>query len=204
MIFGRLIFSIHKINSFGYGGANGHLVLDDAYNFLRLRKLSGRHCTRQISGVASSANGPLDDALIKSQLPNLLVWSSSAKEGIIRLASVYHRHFLSLPPTIMPGFLRDLSFTLSEKRSKLLWRSFGIAKSSIDLQMIDNTMSAPTRSSQNVQVLYVFTGQGAQWPGMGRELIQCHVFRDSLEAASSYFKTLGCQWSVIGTSFALR
>ncbi len=34
-----------SVNSFGFGGTNGHAVPEDAYNHLRLRSLSGRHCT---------------------------------------------------------------------------------------------------------------------------------------------------------------
>jgi len=33
------------VSSFGFGGSNSHIVLDDAYNFLRMRNLDGNHCT---------------------------------------------------------------------------------------------------------------------------------------------------------------
>ncbi|KAL9125409.1 MAG: hypothetical protein Q9217_005385 [Psora testacea] len=36
-----------SVNSFGYGGANCHVVLDDAYHYLKLRRLEGRHNTIQ-------------------------------------------------------------------------------------------------------------------------------------------------------------
>ncbi|KAL9110460.1 MAG: hypothetical protein Q9227_005004 [Pyrenula ochraceoflavens] len=34
-----------SVQSFGFGGANSHIVLDDAYNFLRMRGLAGNHNT---------------------------------------------------------------------------------------------------------------------------------------------------------------
>ncbi|KAI9691978.1 MAG: polyketide synthase [Bogoriella megaspora] len=34
-----------SINSFGFGGTNGHVVLDDAYHFLQERHLVANHCT---------------------------------------------------------------------------------------------------------------------------------------------------------------
>ncbi|KAI0181683.1 putative polyketide synthase [Hypoxylon sp. FL1284] len=37
-----------SINSFGFGGANSHIILDDAYNYLRLRSLSAKHCTKPL------------------------------------------------------------------------------------------------------------------------------------------------------------
>ena len=34
-----------SINSFGFGGANAHVVMDDAYHFLQSAGLSGNHRT---------------------------------------------------------------------------------------------------------------------------------------------------------------
>ncbi|KAI0378120.1 putative polyketide synthase [Hypomontagnella monticulosa] len=34
-----------SVNSFGFGGTNSHLVLDDAYHYLRQHRLAGYHCT---------------------------------------------------------------------------------------------------------------------------------------------------------------
>lgn len=32
-----------SVNSFGFGGSNSHVVLDDAYNYLRLNGMEGKH-----------------------------------------------------------------------------------------------------------------------------------------------------------------
>ncbi|KAM5486920.1 Type I Iterative PKS [Microsporum audouinii] len=34
-----------SVNGFGYGGSNAHVVLDDAYHYLTLHGLKGKHCT---------------------------------------------------------------------------------------------------------------------------------------------------------------
>lgn len=39
-----------SVNSFGFGGSNTHVVLDDAYHYLRDRHLSGNHCTSPVPG----------------------------------------------------------------------------------------------------------------------------------------------------------
>lgn len=40
-----------SVNSFGFGGSNTHVVLDDAYHYLRDRCLPGNHCTSPTPGV---------------------------------------------------------------------------------------------------------------------------------------------------------
>lgn len=62
-----------SVNSFGFGGTNSHVILDDAYNFLRLHKLNGHHCTLYeppalSKGFHSHANGALKDAC--PRIPN--------------------------------------------------------------------------------------------------------------------------------------
>ncbi|KAK2611358.1 hypothetical protein N8I77_004702 [Diaporthe amygdali] len=49
-----------SVNSFGFGGSNTHVVLDDAYHYLRERRLPGHHCTSPTpgaSGAKAIANG---------------------------------------------------------------------------------------------------------------------------------------------------
>ena len=65
-----------------------------------------------------------------------------------------------------------------------------------------SSKSPELHRSRSMPVLsFVFTGQGAQWSGMGRELLGHHVFRASLEQASRYLQGLGCKWSLIGIYF---
>ncbi len=116
---------------------------------------------------------------------------------------VYENHFQKLDSSkIGHDCLEALSFTLSERRTKLLWRSFNVIASTGDLRHIRATASKPSRSNLVNKLGFVFTGQGSQWPGMGRELLEFPLFRSSLEDADRVFRTLGCEWSLIGISLA--
>lgn len=55
-------------------------------------------------------------------------------------------------------------------------------------------------SSQSPRIGYVFSGQGAQWYAMGRELIVAYpAFRNALEEADAHPRDLGATWSLLGT-----
>lgn len=61
----------------------------------------------------------------------------------------------------------------------------------------DLPASIPSHTTETPQVAFIFTGQGAPWPRMGFELLQFPVFRESVEKADLYLKTvLHCSWSV--------
>ncbi|CAD6443488.1 e2aede6b-a07f-4e32-96b3-e96fa25bb5d0 [Sclerotinia trifoliorum] len=53
-----------SVNSFGFGGSNAHFVLDDAYNFMNMRGISGQHQTATFR--------PSVDSVISPTLPGML------------------------------------------------------------------------------------------------------------------------------------
>jgi len=198
-----------SVNSFGYGGANAHAVLDDAYHYQRLRGLNGRHITRKLpptreeldsysfSQHVASGDPPLahDNGLAPPR-PRLLVWSTSDEDGSNRLLTLYREYICGLNVDESP-FLRNLAHTLSRNRSSLSWRSYTITDSIGDLRS-NFRMSTPRRSLKSPKLAFIFTGQGAQWCNMGLELLDYPVYRESLQAAERYFYSLGCQWSLLG------
>jgi acyl transferase domain-containing protein/NADPH:quinone reductase-like Zn-dependent oxidoreductase len=198
-------------NSFGFGGSNAHAVVDDAANYLRLHNLAGRHrtCTtnhgEQVEGFTDicspySTLGAGDNVQHCDNTPRLLVWSASDNDALTRLIARYEAHFTKLLPTLTEtGYLERLSYTLSEKRSNLPWRTFHISGSLNDLK--DNFPAGlvkHVRSTRDPRLGFVFTGQGAQWALMGLELLEIHEYRSRLEDADRFFRKLGSEWSLLG------
>ncbi|KAI2628872.1 lovastatin nonaketide synthase [Hypoxylon sp. NC1633] len=182
------------INSFGFGGTNAAVILDDAHNFLRLNGLHGFHWTNQ--GQSSSLNihdmSSFQANNHNSSKPKILVWSAPDQQGAQRLQDAYCDYLIA-----QPRDLSALAYTLTERRSQFSWRSFAVA-SSLDAASIESTiLRKPTRAAEDPRIAFVFTGQGAQYLGMGRSLIDFEVFRVSIETSDKYLKDLGCRWSLL-------
>lgn len=62
--------------------------------------------------------------------------------------------------------------------------------------VLEKPSNKPLRSSQTPVLTFIFTGQGAQWHGMGLELLAYPTFHESLKAATAYFRSLGCIWDL--------
>ena len=193
------------MNSFGYGGSNAHVILDDAYHYLESRKLPGNHCTALQSNIPSNmAEVPSSDIPVD---PNhtghegthliLLVFSAADEGGISRLTEAYRQFFHNRDPAVTSKFLQDLAFTVNTRRSSLPWKTFAAVHPST-LKDLKEVIVKPVRAAFNLRLGFVFTGQGAQWFAMGRELLSVTLFMDSIRLSQIYLEDLGCQWSLFG------
>lgn len=133
------------------------------------------------------------------QWPKLLVCSAADKNGIDRISEIYQQYLSKMSEGTDEFPVGDLAFTLASHKSHLAWRSFAIPQCSSDLSNFQSLLSPPIRiRPEEPRIAFVFTGQGAQWAGMGRELMSYSVFRQSLLRASTYLTRLGCTWDVTG------
>lgn len=136
--------------------------------------------------------------------PRLLVWSAADEDGLSRQMQLHNKYFLGLPQIedeggdTGKGYIENLAYTLSLRRSHLPWKSFAISNSLKDLRNQGVSLSRPTRSSKKLGIAYVFTGQGAQFSGMGKELLVFDVFKRTLQAVDVCLHNLGCEWSLLG------
>ena len=136
---------VAAVNTFGAGGTNGHAVLETAPNAPPQRRYIGN---RPFLFKVSAA----DD--------------SSLRQFSSRLAAYIER--------CSPN-LQDLAYTLLSRRSTLRKSIFFVSRTH------NNTVKAlrdsasniiTTNSKHSTKIVFLFTGQGAQWPQMGMSLIQ--------------------------------
>ena len=143
-----------SVNSFGVGGTNAHAVIDSAAGF-----------------NASTVSKRAPDE------PQLLLFSANSQKALTSMIDNY-REFVERKPEN----IRDLAYTLANRREHLSHKTFAIAsKGSI------GTTSPTTKPAKPPAVIIVFTGQGAQWPQMGRGLMDSNpTFLNSIRRLDKY------------------
>ncbi|KAI1367101.1 PKS-NRPS hybrid [Xylaria arbuscula] len=145
-----------SVNSFGFGGANCHAILE-AYE-------PSVTIPRQLSPNATSVYTPF-------------VFSAATETALTGRIEKY-RDYLASGKASAATRLRDLSYTLSNRRSVHPWRAVVPATSNVDelIKKLDDCSDFTNENSKGQsakpRILGVFTGQGAQWPRMGAELIE--------------------------------
>ncbi|MCC2275220.1 SDR family NAD(P)-dependent oxidoreductase [Streptomyces sp. ET3-23] len=170
------------VSSFGAGGTNAHVIVEQA---------------------------PPDDAAAAAQpglaraMAAVLPWPLSARsdQALSAQAGRLRQHLAAgLEPS--PA---DIGYTLACGRSAFGCRAVLVAA---DLTEFQHGLAALERGGtaaslvrgtarQGTKPVFVFPGQGAQWPGMAAELLQCSpVFRDTAQHCADSFAAY-LDWPVL-------
>ncbi|KAI1748153.1 PKSKA1 [Xylaria castorea] len=149
-----------SINSFGFGGANAHAVVENYSN--------SHHLSSYKKITADFFSDDADDDDHKS-LPTLLTFSANDQQSLKTGITTLQAHLIN--PSVSVN-VNDLAFTLSERRSRHYYRAFTItqASSSDSIELQDSSLVSGKEASSQPRVGFVFTGQGAQWSQMGLDL----------------------------------
>ncbi|RHZ60784.1 hypothetical protein CDV55_106439 [Aspergillus turcosus] len=96
-------------------------------------------------------------------------------------------------------FMSSLAFTLNQRRTALMCRAAATGHSAADvIKALEGSIKV-RKATRKPVVGFVFTGQGAQWCGMGRELVGAYpVFRQSMERIDAHLTRLGAPFSALG------
>ncbi|KAK8017706.1 hypothetical protein PG993_014032 [Apiospora rasikravindrae] len=114
---------------------------------------------------------------------NLLVFSASDSTSLERVAEDHEKYLHAHGELV----LEDMSYTLLSRRENLKVRSFCVTDGSSPFKT--SPPVKPTAGSG--KVAFVFTGQGAQWVHMGRELMREYPdFRECIDAMDRDLQSL--------------
>ncbi|CAG8961993.1 hypothetical protein HYFRA_00014100 [Hymenoscyphus fraxineus] len=124
--------------------------------------IAGANAHIIMDSAASFGVGRSASSKATTSRPELLVFSANHMESLKKSTENYQR-FVETSDVA----LGDLAYTLNSRRNHLLYRTFAVTDGKDTMEF-----PAPTKSGAPPILIWVFTGQGAQWAGMGRELFE--------------------------------
>ncbi|KAL3419084.1 Polyketide synthase-nonribosomal peptide synthetase 3 [Phlyctema vagabunda] len=134
-----------SVNSFGYGGANAHAIMESIESYLQ-KEL------------------PVDRSLVVADQRSFFIpisgTSMASLEKQVSGLSIVNDHMS----------VADLAYGLCTGRSRHDYRGYLQAtKETLEVSLHSALVSGKKGNNLN-DFAFIFTGQGAQWPGMGKEL----------------------------------
>ncbi|GKZ37768.1 type I Iterative Polyketide synthase (PKS) [Aspergillus brasiliensis] len=174
-----------SVNSFGYGGTNCHIVLDGADLWMDPSGPFHKSSYNSKMGGIMLDDDSDDEEEVGHKRPFLLVQSASDEHSLKNNCKELARHFSKIN---VKAELRDVAYTLSERRSHHMHRAFAITNR---LQINESDFVHGKVDVQVPRVCFVFTGQGSQWPQMGKEVLQAFpIAADTIKELDAVLQTL--------------
>lgn len=194
-----------NLTSFGYGGANAHCILDHPSIVIPQYKIRGFPLSHQklldrlpftenlSNGTTNGDDQVANDKVLSPEWCQSPILEPNQDAGHRSLAllpfsahddQVLKANVAALSKCIDDFDLADVLYTLGCRKSKFSRRAFTVVGTEKNLRESLQPASitfGKAPSSPVHAIGFVFTGQGAQWPEMGAQLIREYtVFRRSI------------------------
>lgn len=215
-----------SVNNFGFGGTNVHLILENAPQLADVNErtalpngTNGAHFfdinAEKVSPVEEAVlpNGeiletkhsivhfPDDSEHTISTAYRLYVLTANHPNSLISQVAALASYLGKISNERPKELMSNLAFTLGQRRSILPWKISFTASTAKELRNLVESSDpvVPSRATKAPRVGFVFTGQGANWYAMGRELFSVYpVFASTIAAADVHLESLGAPWSLKG------
>ncbi|KAI0198016.1 putative polyketide synthase [Astrocystis sublimbata] len=204
-----------SINSFGYGGANAHCILDHPSLLAPRHHMNGLAVSviqrqPQLVGLVDDNLEPVNNRIQPyhgCQQPEFVQTHQASVRRLVLIGLSAHdraalkRSLDMVKQSINKYQLSDFLYTLVARRSVFAHRSFAVINPKLISSSLDyEPLNAAKSPSIVVQPIgFVFTGQGAQWAGMGSKLIhEYEVFKQTIRFLDFVLSQLrdGPSWKI--------
>ncbi|CAG8983017.1 hypothetical protein HYALB_00010143 [Hymenoscyphus albidus] len=167
-----------SINNFGFGGTNAHVVMERAPFLEEVARDSPESVEQARKLFVLSANDKV------------------ACEALMKNIGIYLEQ---RPEIFQNDLLRNVAYTLGQRRSLFQWRVAISTSSSFELiEALGSGKVTPVRETEPLRIGFIFTGQGAQWNAMGRELYEQYpVFASTIDACDRELAAFGASFSLL-------
>lgn len=160
---------VASVSSFGFGGTNAHVVLEEH--------------VPEAADVGEAGSGR----------EHVLMLSARSPVALKELVHAYSARLHAMPVDA----LDDLLYTATVRRTHHNHRIAAIGANAAELaakleaRVVERARAKPVSADAVRQPVFVFTGQGTHWGGMGRELYEAEpVFRAAVDEVCSEFRVL--------------
>ncbi|MEQ4721877.1 type I polyketide synthase [Nonomuraea sp. B19D2] len=207
---------IAGVSSYGVGGTIAHLVLEEgdqpaapakAHDRTALAGVDWRAVPASVDGRTASAgvNGRTASAGVNGR-GEPVAEAASDEPQVFPLSAMSESGLRALAGSVADWLtgerdapLASVGHTLSRRRSHLAQRAVAIAGSAAQLTerlrafadegTAPGVLSARVPSGRENSLVWVFSGHGAQWPGMGRKLLATDpVFAATIDSLADVFR----------------